>query len=92
MDIKQETAARESHTKILGKRLLETPTEATLITHIEENPEQLFHIVKWHQALSMYKRLKAENKPDLPSSLPNPWGLNLPSNIQDKKRHYWFWS
>ena len=39
MDIKQETAAREGHTKIIGKRLIENPTERELLDVIEEHPE-----------------------------------------------------
>ena len=47
MDIKSETAARESHTKIIGKRLIEKPTEHELLQVIEEHPEQLIHLSKW---------------------------------------------
>ena len=41
MDIKAETAAREGHTKIIGKRLISNPTEHELLKVIEEHPEQL---------------------------------------------------
>ena len=39
-----------------------------------------------------YKRLKDNDKEDIPPLLPNPWNILLSSEIQDKKRHYWIWS
>ena len=36
--------------------------------------------------------MRADNKPDLPPLLPSPWDFEIPSNVQDKKRHYWIWS
>lgn len=42
MDIREETAAREGHRKILGKRLL----QERLVDVIEDNPELIFDYTK----------------------------------------------
>ena len=75
MDIKEETRARESHTKILSKRLLDG--EATLVDLIEENEIPIPQVPNWIKGWEAYKRLKAQDKEKLPESLPNPWDLDL---------------
>lgn len=89
MDIKQETEARESHRKILGKRLLDGEKLTDLV---DENPALIFEFQKLEANLAAYKRAKHQNKPDCPDHIPNTWDLCLPKMPEEKKRHYWFWS
>ena len=89
MDIKEEQEARKDHRKILSKRICDgTPLQDL----VEEGEITLFDLPKWEAGYTIYKRLKGENKPDLPEFIPNPWGKSLPAKIPDKKRHYWIWS
>lgn len=44
---------------------------------------------RWHALREFYQQ---ETRLDLPTFLPNPWGLVLPSSRNSKKRHYWIWS
>ena len=53
MDIKEETKARESHRKIIGKRLIEGEPLARVV---EEHPELIFEYTKLEQNLAAYKR------------------------------------
>ena len=53
MDIKEETEARESHRKILGKRLLEGEK---LVDLVDENPALIFEFQKLEANLAAYKR------------------------------------
>lgn len=76
MDIKAETAARESHKKLISQDLITGKRKLT--EAIESGDVTIFDAVKAHQGLQLYKRLKQEDKPDLPASLPNPWGRDLP--------------
>ena len=89
MDIKAETAAREGHRKIIGKRLLDGEP---LHTVVEDCPELIYDYLKLEQNLAAYKRQKAEDKPDLPEMIPNTFDLALPFMPEEKRRHYWFWS
>ena len=57
MDIHEETKARESHKKILGKRLLDGEP---LNKVVEENPELIFEYTKLETNLAAYKRAKRE--------------------------------
>ena len=82
MDIKEETKARESKKKILGKRILDGEPLTTLV---DENPELLWDVNKLHIALTTYKRLKKEEKPDLPDHIPNSFNIMLPWIPEEKK-------
>ena len=75
MDIKEETKARESHSKILTKRLIDG--EATLNQLVEEGMIPLNQYCNWERGLNAYKRQKQLEKEKLPESLPNPWDLDL---------------
>lgn len=57
MDIKEETAAREGHRKIIGTKLIKG--EYTLVQMVEEHPQELFNLIQWQKNLGLYKRLKA---------------------------------
>lgn len=59
---------------------------------MESGDVTLWEADKVAQGLETYKRLKKEDKPDLPEFLPNPFDLMLLSDIPAKKRHYWVWS
>lgn len=87
MDHKQFIAARESHKKVLGKRLM---TEA-FIDVVEDNPELMFDYNKLAANVAAYKLDKARAKPDCTGFIPNTWGLVLPIR-SEKKKHFWFWS
>ena len=89
MDIKEEAAARQDHRKILTKRIIEG---APLHKLIDDGELNLIDLPKWKQGLDLYRRLKGEEKPDLPDILPNPFDLIIHSDLQQKKRHYWIWS
>ena len=90
LDIEEETKARESHRRILGKRLIEGNEPLHKI--VEEEPQLLFGLTKLKADLDTYKRLKSNDKPDLPATLPNPWEQDLPVHTDRKCRHYWIWS
>ena len=81
MDIKEETKARECKRKILGKRLLDGEPLHELA---QEDPSLLFGYNKLKQDLAAYHRDKAEAKPDLPKTLPNPWNKELPVHTDRK--------
>lgn len=89
MDIKAETAAREGHRKIIGKRLLDGEPLHELV---EEYPQLIFEYQKLQMNLDCYKRQKLEDRPDLPDAIPNTFDLSLPWMPEEKRRHYWFWS
>ncbi len=89
MDIKEETRARECHKKILTKRILDD--KEPLHKLVEDGEINLMDLPKWKAGLEVYKRLKKDEKPDLPNSIPNPWEKDMPV-IDDKKKHYWVWS
>lgn len=38
------------------------------------------------------KFTETDERADLPDLLPNPWNLQLDTNIKDKQRHYWIFS
>ena len=81
IDIKEETAAREQHKRILGKRLI---SGENLHDVVQEHPELIFGYKKLEADIAAYKRAKKEDKPDLPSELPNPWKLKLPVHTDRK--------
>ena len=82
MDIKEETKARESHSKILTKRIL---TEGVPLAQLVEQGEiPLNQLPQWERGLVAYKRMKKEDKPDLPATLPNPWKKDLPIHTDRK--------
>lgn len=81
MDIKAETKARESHKKILGKRLMDGEP---LHRVAREEPNLLFGYQRLKTDIEAYNRDVAEDKPDLPASLPNPWGRDLPVHTDRK--------
>ena len=89
MDIKAETQARESHHKILGKRILDGTPLDELVT---EDPSLIFGYKKLKADIEEYQRDRADNKPDLPDHIPNTWDLMLPVMPEEKRRHYWFYS
>lgn len=74
MDYKQLIVARESHKKVLGKRLM---TEA-FIDVVEDNPELMFGYSKLKADVAAYKLDKARAKPQCTGFIPNTWGLLLP--------------
>lgn len=63
MDIREETAAREGHRKILGKRM---QTE-NLVTLAEEFPELMFDYTKLQKNVLAWKNDKAREE-----KLPRP--------------------
>jgi hypothetical protein len=91
LDLAAEKAARKDKKKILTKRILDGDPLAALV---EEGEINLIDLPKWKAGLECYKRIKGEEKPDLPETLTNPWGLSLLSDCGKdvKKRHYWIWS
>lgn len=90
MDIKAETAAREAHSKVLTKRILDG---APLHQLVEEGEIALKDMSAWDHGFKLYKRHKKDAKPDLPSKLPNPWQIDLRLfPLRHKQRHYWIWS
>ena len=76
MDIQAETEAREGHRKLLSKRLL--TGETNIKEEMEAGNLTVFDACKAEQGLALYKRLKKEDKPDLPDKLPNPWNRDMP--------------
>lgn len=81
MDIKEECKARESHRKILGKRLLDGEP---LHLVVQEDPSLLFGYQRIKTDLAAYQRDVAEDKPNLPETLPNPWEKELPVHTDRK--------
>lgn len=45
---------------------------------VEAGDITLHELPKVQQGLAAYKRLKAQEKPDIPALLPNPWNIDLP--------------
>ncbi len=88
MDAKQETKARESKKRILGKRLTEGEKLEELVL---EHPELLFGYAKLEGDIKAWKRAKKSNLPLCEGSIPNSWNIQLPI-LNCKKRHFWIWS
>lgn len=82
MDIKEETKARESHRKLISQDLI--LGKRTLLEAMESGDVSLHEAKKVQEGIDLYKRLKKEAKPDLPASLPNPWGRDLPVHTDRK--------
>lgn len=87
MDIKAETAAREGHHRIVGKRLLSEP----LTEMVKEYPELIFGYKKLKMDLQEYKMDLEEVNPDPLKEIENPWG-NAFEIHEGKRKHYWVWS
>lgn len=69
---------------VLGKR--------SLVELVQENPEYLYGYNRLKQDLLTFNRDSGTKRPSLPTWLPNPWGLVLPSKVLSKRRHYWIYS
>lgn len=88
MDIKEETAAREGHRRIIGKRLLTENIQDLL----SEYPELIFDYKKLKANIQEYKNdIAIKEKPTHLPNIPNPWG-NPFDIIDAKRRNYWIWS
>lgn len=89
MSIKEEMEARQSHRRILGKRLVNN--EITLHELVAEDPTVLFGYKKLKDDLKEYRLDCVEAKPDCEGF--TNWDEDF--ELYDKtfkKRHYWFWS
>lgn len=88
MDYKQLIAARESHKRVLGKRLM---SDEPLTDIVQDYPENVIDYLKIKANREAFKRDLARAKPDCTGFIPNTWGQALPI-LSEKKKHYWFWS
>lgn len=95
MDIREETAAREGHKKIIGKRLL----SERLVDIVEEFPELIYDYTRLQKNILAYKcdkaRVERSARPDeLYTSLKDEDSDNIILQLADdpKKRHHWIYS
>lgn len=89
MDVDAELSARETHTKLLGRRLLAEPLSEVM----KDEPELIFQYQKLKLNLEEYKRdLARSHLKDCGDFIPNTWDVLLPVMPELKKRHYWIWS
>ncbi len=77
--------------KILGAKLI---AGESLVKIVEDAPQLLFGYKRLKEDLETYLRdkLEQDSECDLPDEVPNPWGLRLPVDTDNKKCHFWFWS
>lgn len=74
--------------KLVAQQLL---AGQTLENVLEEFPEIVFDYGRLRTNLALLALDRQKWEP-LPGFLPNPWGLLLPSDRPEKRRHYWIWS
>lgn len=75
---------------IIGKRIIEG---AQLTAVVEEFPQYIFGYKKLKQDIEEYKQDKIiDERDDLPADLPNPWGIRMPVDTDNKQCHYWVYS
>lgn len=89
IDYAASLKARETHTRLLCKRILDGENPAVVIR--EADPSWLLKAPLIEKALEVMKRWEAPTQPSCVGFIPNSFGLNLPLYTA-KKRHYWFWS
>lgn len=75
MDYKQLIVARESHKKVLGKRLM---SDELLVDIVRDNPELIFNYAQLKANVKLFKLDVARAKPQCTGFIPNTWGLILP--------------
>ena len=88
MDIKQETIARESHKRILGKRLLDGEP---LVEVMEDHPELIFGYKRIKADVGAYFKDRARHQKEKAVGIPTEWGFWC-RLLTGKRRHFWFWS
>lgn len=88
LDVPSIVAGKSSRKAICQKIL--SGTELAEIA--QDHPEIIFGYTKLKLDVQTFKEDMAPRKPSLPTFLPNPWGLVLPSFKKAKKRHYWIYS
>lgn len=72
MDHKELIKARESHKKVLGKRLIHDHTPLPEL--VQENPELIWDYNRLKANLENYKLDLARTKPDCKDFIPNNFG------------------
>lgn len=89
MDIKADMAARNSHKKILGKRLCDGEP---LVEVMKDHPELLFGYKRLKSDIKSYERDKERaGKYAALNGFPTSWGFWC-RVLTQKRRHFWFWS
>jgi len=78
MKLSDYTQQRESHKKVLGKRLAEGETLVSLIDSGEH--QLIFEYGKLEQNIKAYFEAKARAKPDCIDIIPNNWDIVIPIN------------
>lgn len=60
---------------------------------VQEFPQYLFGYKKLKADIEEYKEdIKTDERDDLPSELPNPWGQRMLVDTDNKRCHYWVYS
>lgn len=87
-DVAEKLGAAVSHRKFIGQQLLTKPLHEL----IPEFPELLFNYDTLSKNLKTYHLDITPNPPEVPSFIPNDWGVLMPFDHSLKRRHYWIWS
>ncbi|AXH74712.1 MAG: Rep catalytic domain protein [Cressdnaviricota sp.] len=88
-DVAPLVEKRSKRKELMGELLL---GKRTLVELVEENPEYLHGYSRLRNDYLTFVRDKGDSRPSLPTFLPNPWGLVLPTKILSKLRHFWIYS
>jgi len=60
---------------------------------VQEFPAMVWGYKKLKADLEEVKMdLKIDERDDLPAELPNPWGIRMPLDLDNKRCHYWVYS
>jgi len=90
-DVEEYIKSKSSKKKYIGSELISG--NKRLSDLVIENPELIYDYKKLKDNLDCFRSDQfKDERDDLPSTLPNTWGLLLPVDTDCKKCHYWFWS
>jgi len=87
-DVGEMLGVKTTEKEALGKRIL---AGEDLVKIVQEHPKFLFGYTKLKTDVEELKNDMFEF-PDLCDQLPNPWGLAMPVDTDNKKCHYWVYS
>lgn len=80
---------RKSTRRIIAEKLVKEKKKLHEVAM--EHPEMVHDYTRWKVNLAELESDLQEVEP-LPRELDNPWGLQLRTDIKEKRRHHWIWS